>query len=80
MIWPGRWLALALLAPALVSLVLFVSEAMVPIVVALDVAVAIVAFGDLFTLIGSGRLRAERRCGAVGSLGERRDRAFGRKP
>jgi uncharacterized protein (DUF58 family) len=70
MIWPGRRLALVLLAPALLSLALFVTPAAWPGVVALDVAIGAAALIDLASLIGAGRLRAERRCGAVGSLGE----------
>jgi uncharacterized protein (DUF58 family) len=70
MIWPGRRLSLALLVPALLALGLFVNEAVWPGVVALDLAIFLVAFADLATLIGAGRLRAERTCGAVGSLGE----------
>jgi uncharacterized protein (DUF58 family) len=70
MIWPGRRLALALLLPALLSLGLFATEAVGPGVIALDVAVGLIALADLVTLLGASRLRAERRCGAVGSLGE----------
>jgi uncharacterized protein (DUF58 family) len=73
MIWPGRRLALALLLPALLSLGLFAGDAPWPGVLALDVAVAAVALADLSTLPGSGRLRAERRCGAVASLGEKQE-------
>jgi uncharacterized protein (DUF58 family) len=70
MIWPGRRLALALLAPALLSLALFVTPAAWPGVVALDLMIGAIALADLATLLGAGRLRAERRCGPVGSLGE----------
>jgi len=70
MIWPGRRLALALLLPALLSLGLFATESVGPGVVALDVVLGAVVLADLATLRGAGRLRAERRCGAVGSLGE----------
>ena len=70
MIWPGRRLALALLVPALLSLGLFATEVLWKGVIALDVAIALMALGDLATLLGSSRLRAERRCGAVASLGE----------
>jgi uncharacterized protein (DUF58 family) len=73
MIWPGRALALALLAPALLSLALFVTETVRPAVIALDVAAGFVALADLATLAGSGRGRAERRCVPVGSLGERQE-------
>ena len=51
MIWPGRALGVALLVPALASLALLVSESIVPVVLVLDVAVALVAFVDLFTLM-----------------------------
>ncbi len=70
MIWPGRRLALALLVPGLLSLGLFATEALWPGVVVLDAAIVLIALGDLFTLVGASRLRAERRCGAVASLGE----------
>lgn len=70
MIWPGRRLALALLMPTLVSLGLFVSEAFWPAVALLDLAIAAVALADLASLLGARRLRATRRCGVVGSLGE----------
>jgi uncharacterized protein (DUF58 family) len=73
MIWPGRALGIALLLPALVSLLLFVSESVWPIVLALDAAVALVALADLATLRGSGRLRIERRVGRVCSLNEPED-------
>jgi uncharacterized protein (DUF58 family) len=69
-LWPGRALAMALLVPALLSLGLFVTEAIGPAVIALDVAIACVVLADLATLIGSGHFRADRRCGRVGSLGE----------
>jgi uncharacterized protein (DUF58 family) len=69
-VWPGRALALALLVPALLSLSLFVTTASGPAVLVLDAAIGLVALADLATLIGSGRFRAERHCGAVGSLGE----------
>ncbi|MBV8318890.1 MAG: DUF58 domain-containing protein [Planctomycetaceae bacterium] len=70
LVWPGRALASALLVPALMSLALFVSEALWPAVIALDVVIGVVAVVDLFTLIGAGQFRAERRCGTVASLGE----------
>jgi len=70
MIWPGRPLGVALLVPALASLTLFVSESNLPIVLALDLAVGLVALADLATLAGSGRLRVERHVGRVCSLGE----------
>ena len=73
MIWPGRALAYALLVPALLSLALFVSPTLWWGVVSLDVVIGAVALGDLATLIGSGRFRAERRCGSVASLGEKQE-------
>ncbi len=70
MIWPGRAPGVALLAPALLSLVLFVTEAVWPLVLVLDAAVAMAALIDLFTLAVAGRLRVERSVGRVCSLGE----------
>jgi uncharacterized protein (DUF58 family) len=70
MIWPGRRLAFALFVPALLSLGLFATEALWPGVVVLDAAIGLIALGDLVSLLGTSRLRAERRCGAVASLGE----------
>jgi uncharacterized protein (DUF58 family) len=70
MIWPGRRLALALLAPALLSLALLLTPAVGPGVLALDAAIAAVAIFDLFTLSGARHVSAGRMCGAVGSLGE----------
>jgi uncharacterized protein (DUF58 family) len=70
MIWPGRALGVALLAPALLSLALFVTESVWPLVLVLDLAVAMVALIDLVTLIGAGRLRFERHVGRVCSLDE----------
>lgn len=69
-IWPGRALALALLVPALASLGAFVSDGVQPVVLALDLLVAIVALVDLSSLRGPGPYRLERQCGAVCSLGE----------
>jgi uncharacterized protein (DUF58 family) len=70
MIWPGRALGVALLAPALASLLLFIDESLWPLVVVLDVAVGLAALADLFTLVGARRLRVERRAGGVCSLNE----------
>ncbi|HEX8203780.1 MAG TPA: DUF58 domain-containing protein [Isosphaeraceae bacterium] len=72
MIWPGRNLALALLVPALMSLALLTPDSgpLRPVLLGLDALVAVVAVLDLATLMGSGRLRAERASGAVASLGE----------
>lgn len=70
MIWPGRPLAVALLVPTLLSLALFVVDAIGPAILALDLVIGLVALGDLATLIGSRNFRARRRCGTVASLGE----------
>jgi uncharacterized protein (DUF58 family) len=70
MIWPGRPLPMLLLVPALLSLALFVSDAPWPAIVALDAAIGFVALVDVATLIGASRLRAERQCEPVASLGE----------
>jgi len=72
-IWPGRALGVALLVPALTSLALLASERLLPIVVAMDAAVAVVAISDLFTLWGVGRMGVERRLGQVCSLDEPAD-------
>ncbi|MFI5455155.1 MAG: DUF58 domain-containing protein [Isosphaerales bacterium] len=73
MIWPGRALGVALLFPALASLVLLVNESILPIVLAMDAAVAALALFDLFTLWGAGRMGVERRLGQVCSLDEPTD-------
>lgn len=72
MIWPGRTLVLAALVPALLSMVLLApgTGALKPALLGLDLAVGLVAAIDLLSLIGAGRLRATRDCGAVASLGE----------
>jgi uncharacterized protein (DUF58 family) len=69
-VWPGRALGVALVVPALASLAMFVSESFLPIVIALDAAVTLVALIDLATVIGSGTLRVERNVGRVCSLSE----------
>ena len=75
MIWPGRNLAVAMLVPALMSLALLTpnSEPLRLPLLGLDAIVALVALVDLASLIGAGRLRAERTIGAVASLGERQE-------
>jgi len=73
MIWPGRALGVALLFPALASLALLASDQVLPIVVALDAAIGLVAIADLFTLWGAGRMGVERRLGQVCSLNEPAD-------
>jgi uncharacterized protein (DUF58 family) len=73
MIWPGRNLALAAAFPAFASLVLLVPKTEVyrSALLGLDAAIGVVALIDMATLIGAGRLRASRTCGAVASLGEK---------
>jgi uncharacterized protein (DUF58 family) len=72
MIWPARNLGIALLVPALASLLLLVPglARVSRVVLALDLAVALLALADALTLIGARRLRAERKLGSVASLGE----------
>jgi uncharacterized protein (DUF58 family) len=70
MIWPARGLAIAALVPALLSLGLFLDESLRPAIVAVDAAVALVALGDLASLIGSKRFRVDRKAGSICSLGE----------
>ncbi len=70
MIWPGRALANMLLIPALLSLALFVTSAVAPAVIALNLAIVVVGLLDLATLLGVRNFRAERRCSTVASLGE----------
>ncbi len=70
MIWPGRALAIAAMVPALLSIGLFLDEAIRPALLAVDGAVAVVAVVDLASLIGARRFRVERRCAAVCSIGE----------
>src|SRR6516225_9490991 len=69
-IWPGRALAIAFLVPALLSLALFASEVLKPVVVVLDLAVAAVALLDLASLRGAGKFHVTRRCEPTCSLGE----------
>ena len=73
MIWPGRNLAYAALVPALIALVLLVPEADLyrPVLLIVDGVILVAAVVDALTLLGAGRLRAERVCEAVFSLGER---------
>ncbi len=47
------------MAPALLSLVLFIREEVLPLVLAIDGIVAFVALIDLASLVGAGRLRVE---------------------
>jgi uncharacterized protein (DUF58 family) len=70
MIWPGRALGIACLIPALASLTLLVNEATLPVVLAFDAAVGVVALADLLSLIGLGRLHVDRRISPVCSLNE----------
>ena len=70
MIWPGRALAIAALIPAALSLGLFLDESLWLPILAVDGAVLIAALIDLSSLVGAGQFRVDRRCAAVGSLGE----------
>ena len=72
MIWPGRTLAILVLLPTLLGMALLLPDTeglRVPLL-GLDAAIALVAAGDLLTLLGSRRLRATRESRAVASLGE----------
>jgi uncharacterized protein (DUF58 family) len=73
MIWPGRTLAIASMLPAFLSLVLLVPQAdgFLPALVAIDLVLGAIALADMLTLVGAGRLRAERACVTTGSLGEK---------
>jgi uncharacterized protein (DUF58 family) len=73
LLWPGRALGVALLVPALLSLALLVTDAIVPFVVALDLAVGLVALVDLLTLRGAGKISVERKLSPVCSLDEPTD-------
>jgi uncharacterized protein (DUF58 family) len=73
MIWPGRALAYALLIPALSSFVLFFSESLLWVILAIDAAIGALALADLVTLAGANRFRATRQCRSVGSLGEKQE-------
>ncbi len=64
-IWPGRSLAIALLVPALVSLGVFASERVKPVLMVLNLVVAIVAVTDAASLHGAGRFRVSRKCGTT---------------
>jgi uncharacterized protein (DUF58 family) len=70
LIWPGRALGVALLVPALASLTLLVSESILPIVAAMDIAIAVVALADLCTFWGAGQISVQRRMSQVCSLDE----------
>ena len=70
MIWPGRPLATAALIPALLTLGLFVVPTLRPVILLVDALVALIALADLLTIRGARRFLVERRCNAVGSLGE----------
>jgi uncharacterized protein (DUF58 family) len=70
MIWPAKPLAIAASIPAVLSLGLFVDLGLTPAILGVDVAIAVVALIDLFTLIGSKKFRAARQVGPVCSLGE----------
>jgi uncharacterized protein (DUF58 family) len=69
-IWPGRALGVLLLIPGLASLSLLASDASLPVVLAMDAAVALVAILDLGTLLGTGRLGVHRQLSHICSLDE----------
>ncbi len=71
LIWPAKPLAQALLLPALLSLAVFATEAIKPVVLALDLMVALAAIFDLLSLRGAAKLQVVRQCGTTCSLGER---------
>ncbi len=70
LIWPGRALGVVLLVPALTSLLLFVTESILPILLAVDAAVGLVALFDLLSLAGVTRIVFERHMSQVCSLDE----------
>ena len=70
MIWPGRALGIAFLVPALLSLVLLVSEDFLLLVLLVDTVAGALAVFDLFTLSGASRVSFERNLNAVCSLDE----------
>jgi uncharacterized protein (DUF58 family) len=70
MIWPGRALGVALVIPALASLALLASRHVLPAVLAIDIAIALVAVFDLASLRGAGQMVLQRRMSQVCSLGE----------
>ena len=72
MIWPGRFLAPALLVPTLMSFALLVprSEGLWVAVLGLDLIVGAVALVDLTSILRTRPLAAERRCGTLASIGE----------
>jgi uncharacterized protein (DUF58 family) len=72
-IWPGRALGVALLIPALLSLSLLVSESTLPVILAVDAAVALAAVLDLATLVGAGRIGVHRQLSRICSLDEPQD-------
>lgn len=72
MIWPGRNLALAALAPTLLSLLMLTREdpLLRRVVLAVDAGAVLVVLIDLISLVGARRIRALRACDPVASLGE----------
>jgi uncharacterized protein (DUF58 family) len=73
LLWPGRALGLAFLVPALASLLLFVSEDVLPLILVIDLVVALLALLDLLTLVGKSRIGIERHMSQVCSLDEPQD-------
>jgi len=69
-IYPHRPLVWVLLVPAALSIALAVWEDALPLVLAIDAAVAAAAIGDLVTLPRHGTFLAERNCGHIASLGK----------
>jgi hypothetical protein len=59
-IWPGLSLGKVLIVPAILSLAIFASDAVKPVVLVLDLAVAVIALVDLASLRGAGWGRASR--------------------
>ena len=70
MIWPGRPLARLLILPAVIALALFVIDAARPVLIGVDVVIALVALADLLTLRGTRNFRAQRVVGVTASIGE----------
>lgn len=67
-VFPRKRLVLAIAAPALLSLGLLVAEAMLPVVATFDMALVLLAAGDLATLPRRNWFSAERDTGRIVSL------------
>ncbi len=72
MIWPGRTLALLVLAPTVLATLFLLAGVghLARTVFLIDVGLGLVALADLLTLIGAGRLKVSRATRVVASLGE----------